>query len=78
MKLNIQNMDLTAFTTALDRCKGQVWIVSEEGDKINLKSKLSQLVGISNIIKGATLTDVDIICEFKEDELILIDFLMYG
>lgn len=78
MKLNIQNMDLTAFTTALDRCKGQVWIVSEEGDKINLKSKLSQLVGISNIIKGATLTDVDLICELKEDELTLIDFLMYG
>ncbi|NLZ72141.1 MAG: hypothetical protein GX909_06560 [Clostridiaceae bacterium] len=78
MKLNIVNMDLDEFTEALDRCKGQVWIVSDEGDKINLRSKLSQLVGISHIIKGATLTDVDLICELKEDERTLINFLMYG
>lgn len=78
MKLNITSMNLESFIEALDDCKGQIWLSTKEGDRINLKSKLSQLVGLTNIIKGATVTDAEITCELKEDEMVIVEYLMYG
>lgn len=76
MKLNITNLELESFMEALDHCKGQIFLTTNEGDKVNLKSKLSQLVGLEQIIKGAKLADAEIVCELKEDELYLIKFIM--
>ena len=37
---------------ALDECKGQRNTSTDEGDRFNLKSKLSQITGIMKLIEG--------------------------
>lgn len=49
MKLtNIQDVD--GLFRTLNQCKGEVWLVSKEGDRINLKSKLSQMLFTANLL----------------------------
>ena len=48
--MKIQNIsDVNTFFKVIDSCKGTVELVSPEGDRINLKSKLSQYLSMANI-----------------------------
>ncbi|MDF1496083.1 hypothetical protein [Caproiciproducens sp. CPB-2] len=42
--LQLHDVDVPAFLKVLDQCEGNVFLVTREGDHLNLKSKLSQLV----------------------------------
>ena len=46
--MNIQ--DPQEFLKVVDSCKGQVELITADGDRLNLKSKLCQLVSLSTII----------------------------
>lgn len=47
---NIKDVD--KFFEVVDSCKGKVELVTGEGDRLNLKSKLSQYVSLANIFSG--------------------------
>lgn len=48
--MKVQNItDIEGFFKAIDSCKGKVELVTGEGDRLNLKSKLSQYVSLSLI-----------------------------
>ena len=50
LNMKIQNIsDVNTFFKVIDSCKGTVELVSPEGDRINLKSKLSQYLSMANI-----------------------------
>ena len=52
--MKIQNIsDVNTFLKVIDSCKGTVELVSPEGDRINLKSKLSQYLSMANIFPMA-------------------------
>lgn len=55
------------FLKAVDECTGDVWLESVEGDKINLKSKLSQYVAISALISCES-DKLELFCSKLEDE----------
>ena len=38
--------DINEFFKVVDKCKGRVELTSSEGDRINLKSKLTQFVAV--------------------------------
>ena len=57
----IENVDLAAFINAIDNCKGPVILFTDEGDRFNLKSKLSQLAGIFNLIQGGKFVKLNAI-----------------
>lgn len=38
------NCDIVAFLNAVQKCEGEVFLVTKEGDKLNLKSTLSRYV----------------------------------
>lgn len=40
--------DIDKFFEVIDSCKGRVELVTGEGDRLNLKSKLSQYVSLAN------------------------------
>ena len=42
----LDNIDVATLMKALDECKGKVILFTEEGDRFNLKSKLSQITGL--------------------------------
>ena len=76
--IDIANMDMKTFMDLLDNSKGNVYLITEEGDRINLKSKLSQLVGISNIIDGAKVSEASLAFDSVEDEAKFFRTNLYG
>lgn len=66
--LNMHDVNVSEFLAVLDTCEGNVYLVTRDGDKLNLKSKLSQLLGLTQLIEGGKIADASIICENKDDE----------
>lgn len=75
--LDLHDIDIADFIKTLDSCKGDVFIETSEGDVLNLKSKLCQMAGIANILKGAVIAKATIRCTNPEDESLLFRFNLY-
>ena len=60
--------EVSNFLKTIDECDGDVWLESIDGDKINLKSKLSQYVAISALI-NCEADNLELFCSRKEDEM---------
>ena len=71
---NIKNID--KFFQVVDACKGKVELVTGEGDRLNLKSKLSQYVSMENIFSNGEIPELEIIAYEREDIDKLIEFMM--
>ena len=65
--------DANAFIKAVDGCKGNVYLKSEDGDILNIKSKLSQYFGLSRLLSERG-SDLELFCDLREDEAIMLDF----
>lgn len=76
--ISLHDVNVSEFLSVLDTCKGNVFLVTHEGDKLNLKSKLCQLVGLTRLIEGGKISEAFIICENKEDESKLFRFNLLG
>ncbi len=75
--LNMHDINVSEFLAVLDTCEGNVFLVTRDGDKLNLKSKLSQLLGLTQLIEGGKIADASIICENKDDERKLFRFNLF-
>lgn len=75
--IKLHDLDFQEFINALDSCKGDVYLETDEGDILNLKSKLCQIMGIANILKNATVSEAVIRCANPEDETLLFRFNLY-
>lgn len=76
-KLALHDVDLQDFLKTIDTCEGDVFLETDEGDCLNLKSKLCQLVGLTNLIKGGMIAEAYIRCENPADETKLFRFNLY-
>lgn len=77
--MKVQNItDVESFFKVIDECKGKVELVSPEGDRINLKSKLSQYVSMANIFSQGYIKELDLIASEKEDIERLIKYMYQG
>ena len=75
--MKIRNIkDVDGFFKVVDTCKGRVELVTGEGDRLNLKSKLSQYVSLANIFSVADIPELEIVASEKEDIDKLIDFMI--
>ena len=73
----VQNItDFEGFFKVVDSCKGKVELVTGEGDRLNLKSKLSQYVSMANIFSNGEIPELEIIAYEREDIDKLIEFMM--
>lgn len=77
-QFEMNNIDVHEFIRLLDNCKGDVYLVTEEGDKFNLRSKLSQLAGLMNLIWGGKIVNAKISCSDADDEAMLFRFNLFG
>jgi hypothetical protein len=66
--LNMHDINVSEFLAVLDTCEGNVFLVTRDGDKLNLRSKLSQLVGLTQLIEGGRIAEASVVCENKNDE----------
>ena len=62
----------------VDQCTGTVELVTPEGDRLNLKSKLCQMIGLSTILNHSEVAEATIRCTNPEDETMLFRFNLYG
>ena len=70
--------DFAAFIDAIDKCKGDVYLETKEGDVLNLKSKLCQMIGLSTILKHTEIEEATVSCKNPDDETMLFRFNLYG
>ena len=73
---NIKNID--GFFKIVDSCKGKVELVTGEGDRLNLKSKLCQYVSMASIFSNGTIPELELIAYEREDIDALINFMLNG
>ena len=77
--MKVQNIkDVNKFFEVIDSCKGKVELVTGEGDRLNLKSKLSQYVSMANIFSNGEIPELEIIAYEPEDTERLINFMING
>ena len=71
---NIKNIE--KFFKVVDSCSGKVELVTGEGDRLNLKSKLSQYVSMANIFSNGEIPELEILAYEPEDIGKLVNFMM--
>ena len=76
--VSLHNIDVSKFLNVLDTCKGNVYLVTREGDHLNLKSKLCQLIGLTQLIEGGKIAEAYVLCDNPEDESKLFRFGLFG
>ncbi len=74
--MKVFNVDVESFAKLIQQCKGKVTIITEDGDRLVTNSLLSALVGFSTILKVATMKEIEFECEYPEDKVLVIDFMM--
>ena len=74
--MKVQNItDIDKFFKVIDSCKGKVELVTGEGDRLNLKSKLSQYVSLANILSNGEIPELEVIAYEKEDIDKIVNFM---
>ena len=73
---NITNID--GFFKIIDQCKGRVELVTEEGDRLNLKSRLSRVIAYANVFSGGTIDEMEILTSDPDDQQLLMNYLFTG
>ena len=75
--MKVQNIkDMNKFFEVIDSCKGKVELVTGEGDRLNLKSKLCQYVSMANIFSNGEIPELEVVAYEMEDIDRLISFMM--
>ena len=75
--MKVENIrDISKFFEVIDQCTGRVELVTGEGDRLNLKSKLSQYVSMANIFSNGEIPELEIVAYEREDIDRLINFMM--
>ena len=67
--MNIENPE--EFLKVIDSCEGQVELVTADGDRLNLKSKLCQLISLSS-----SIPEMEIIAHEAEDVKRIMNYMM--
>lgn len=73
---NIKNLD--KFFALVDKSKGKVELVTKEGDRLNLKSKLSQYVAFAKVFSDGTIPEMELKIENPDDAAKFVEFMFNG
>ena len=77
--MKVQNItDIDKFFKVVDSYKGKVELITGEGDRLNLKSKLSQYVSMANIFSNGEIPELELVAHEPEDINRLVDFMING
>lgn len=77
--MKVQNItNIEKFFQVIDSCSGKVELVTGEGDRLNLKSKLAQYVSMANIFSCGEIPELELIAHEPEDVDKLLHFMING
>jgi hypothetical protein len=73
---NIKDVD--KFFEAVDGCKGRIELLTKQGDRLNLKSKLSQYVSLTGMFSDPKIEEIELLASEPEDIVKLLEYLVRG
>jgi hypothetical protein len=66
------------FFAVVDSCKGKVEMITDDGGRIDLKSRLSQYASISSIVSNGVIPEVELSVKDNEDVYRFLTFMING
>lgn len=76
--INIHNFELKKLMEFASTARGDIFLKTSEGDMLNMKSKLTQLLALSGNIDWGTVGEATVICKDPEDEARLFRLNLWG
>ncbi len=76
--LIIHNFDFNKLIEFASTAKGEVTLETPDGDVLNLKSRLTQLLALSNAVDWGHIGEARVLCSNPEDETRLFRLNLYG
>ena len=74
--MKIMNVkDVNGLFKVIDACSGTVELISKEGDRLNLKSKLAQYVALVNVFSDDIINELELVAYEAEDIQKLANFM---
>lgn len=74
--MKIKNIkDANALFKIIDQCSGKVELITGEGDRLNLKSKLSQFVALASVLACKEIPEMELVAYEHEDTVKIIEFM---
>ena len=61
------------FLKAVERARGNVWLVSTHGDRFNLKSTMMRYVALGKLCTESG-DSLELFCDLKDDEALFLEF----
>ena len=74
----IHNFDFNKLIEFASTAKGEVYLETPDGDVLNLKSRLTQLLALSSAIDWGHVGEAKVICKDPDDETRLFRLNLYG
>lgn len=76
--ITLYNIDAGKFIDLLEKAKGDVYLVTDEGDRMNMKSKLCQLYGVRHLLNAVDNGKITASLECKDpaDTKMFLDYLV--
>ena len=74
----IHNFDFNKLIEFASTAKGEVYLETPDGDVLNLKSRLTQLLALSSAIDWGHVGEAKVICKNPDDETRLFRLNLYG
>lgn len=60
--------DTEKFFHIVNECRGRVELVSNEGDRLNLKSKLTQMIAVAKVFSNPNaMAELELVCSDQDD-----------
>ena len=78
-KMNMKVMNITdveKFFGVIDQCEEKVELVTDDGDRYNLKSKLSQYVALSKVFFGGVIPVIELVTHCPSDAGKIMKYMM--
>ena len=76
-KLYIHNLNIDDLIKTVEACHGEVYLETDEGDSLNLKSTFCRIIGLSKILEGARISEAYIRCTNIDDESLFFRLNLY-
>ena len=76
--LQIHNFDFNKLMEFASTAKGDVYLKTPDGDVLNLKSRLTQLLALSSAIDWGNIGETTVTCKNMDDESRLFRLNLYG
>lgn len=77
-RTKLNRIDVPKLDELIGKAKGNIYLVTDDGNRMNLKSKLCRLYGIHQLLEGARNSKVraELDVENSDDELMFVDYMM--